>query len=879
VQQQPVAFTHPEKRLFPSGFTKGEMIQYYLKVAPHLLPHLRDRPITLIRFPDGTRGESFYEKNAPGFAPEWIRTFPVPRREHAGSINYILVNDPPTLAWCANLAAIEFHPFLHRATALDRPTHVAFDLDPGEGADLLTCIEVAQLLRALCGELGLKLFPKVSGSKGLQLYVPLNTEVTYDATQPFAKAMAELLERRHPQLIVSRMPKVLRQGRVLIDWSQNSAAKTTVAVYSLRAKRDAPFVSVPVEWRELERALAERDPAALSFSPAAVLQRLQRRGDLFAPVLTLKQQLPAAFRKLGRAPPRHGALQRYAEKRDFARTREPAPSGPRRSRQGSTRRFVIQKHAASHLHYDFRLEMGGTLKSWAVPKGVPYELGVRRSAFQVEDHPIDYLEFEGTIPAGQYGGGTVMVWDIGTYELIDGNYGKGDLKLWLDGRKLRGEWHLFRIKSEESKPVWLIQKAGEPMRALTARQDDRSAVTGRSMAKIASDNDAQWQSNRGPAAEARAHARALAPAASDVTDARAPGLKARRGAPAARSRRAPATPAPHFVEPAQPVLVEVLPDGPEWRYEIKWDGFRALAVKAGDQVQLLSRRNKSLAAEFAPIVEQLRALPGEAFLLDGEIVALTADGKPSFQALQQRGSRAATLVYYAFDLLHLDGEDLAPAPLTERQERLEQLVAGSNVRVSRALEGDATAVLAAVRGLGLEGVVAKRRDAPYPRAGRDDWQKVRLSLAQEFVIGGFKPGMKPFESVLVGYYEAGRLRFAGKVRPGFRPRSREEIWRLIEPLQIAACPFSDLPDAERKGPWGEGITAEDMKTLRWVKPTIVVRISFTEWTRHGHLRHAAFDGVRPDKRARDVRREVPADGRAPAASRAARTRPKPPRRG
>jgi bifunctional non-homologous end joining protein LigD len=884
-----VAFTHPEKRLFPSGFTKGEVIQYYLHVAPHLLPHLRDRPITLIRFPDGTHGESFYEKNAPGFAPEWIRTFPVPRREHEGSINYILVNDPPTLAWCANLAALEFHPFLHRVPALERPTHVAFDLDPGEGADLLTCIEVAQLLRALCDELGLKLFPKVSGSKGLQLYVPLNTEVTYDATQPFAKAMAELLERRHPQLIVSRMPKALRHGRVLIDWSQNSAAKTTVAVYSLRAKRDAPFVSMPVEWRELERAHADRDAASLSFTPDAALQRLQRRGDLFAPVLKLKQQLPAAFRELARRPARHGPLQRYAEKRDFARTAEPAPAPPRRSRQGSTRRFVIQKHAASHLHYDFRLEMGGTLKSWAVPKGVPYELGVRRSAFQVEDHPIDYLEFEGTIPQGQYGGGTVMVWDIGTYELIDGNYGKGDLKLWLDGRKLRGEWHLFRIKSEESKPVWLIQKAGEPMRALTARQDDRSAVSGRSLAKIAADNDAQWQSNRGRAAEARARIRAsTAAAAPDAAEARTKTKKAGGAAPAdpsaakpvakpkppaAKPRRghAPVS-SPQFVEPAQPVLVAALPDGPEWRYEIKWDGFRALALKAGDQVQLLSRRHNSLAAEFAPIVAQLRALPGETFLLDGEIVALTADGKPSFQALQQRGSRAATLVYYAFDLLHVDGQDLAAAPLTERQERLEQLVVGTDVRVSRALEGDAATVLAAVRRLGLEGVVAKRRDAPYPRGGSDDWQKVRLSLAQEFVIGGFKPGMQPFESVLVGYYEAGRLRFAGKVRPGFRARSRDEVWRLIEPLQVDTCPFVDLPDAERKGPWGEGITAEDMQTLRWVKPEIVVRVSFTEWTRHGHLRHAAFEGLRADKSPREVVREQAAESTGPARARAERKR-------
>lgn len=866
-----ITFTHPEKRLFPSGFTKGDMVEYYLRIAPHLLPHLRDRPITLIRFPDGARGGSFYEKNAPGFAPEWIRRFPVPRREHAGSINYILVNDAETLAWCANLAAIEFHPFLHRAPALDRPTHVAFDLDPGEGADVLTCVEVAVLLREVCDGLGLQVWPKVSGSKGLQLYVPLNTEVTYGATQPFAKAVAELLEQRHPKLVVSRMAKALRRGRVLIDWSQNSAAKTTVAVYSLRAKRDAPFVSMPVDWRELERAHARGDASLLAFTPAAALQRVKRRGDLFAPVLKLKQTLPKAFRQLaGTAAGGRGALQRYAEKRDFSRTAEPAGASPRRSRQGGTRRFVIQKHAASHLHYDFRLEMEGTLKSWAVPKGVPYELGVRRSAFQVEDHPIEYLEFEGTIPAGQYGGGTVMVWDLGTYELIGGHHGKGDLKLWLEGRKLRGEWHLFRIKSEENKPVWLIQKAGAPMRPLTARQEDRSVLTRRSMARIAADNDAQWQSDRPAKIATPAIAAEETPANADAAPRTAGPVP--RAAAGRKLRPGPRVTPPPLIEPAQPRLVAALPAGAEWRYEIKWDGYRALALKAGGVVQLVSRRHKTLAAEFPSIVEQLRAVGGDSYLIDGEIVALTADGRPSFQALQQRGARAATLVYYAFDLLHVDGENLAAAPLSERQDRLERLVAGSALRVSRALEGDAATVLAAVRQLGLEGVVAKRRDAAYPRPGSDDWQKVRLSLAQEFVVGGFRPGMKPFESVLVGYYDGGRLRFAGKVRPGFRARTRDEVWRLIEPLQTGDCPFVDLPDAERKGPWGEGITAEDMKTLRWVKPRVVVRIAFTEWTRHGHLRHAAYEGLRPDKVAADVVRESPPPAPASPAAQPDRVR-------
>jgi bifunctional non-homologous end joining protein LigD len=511
-----VKFSNLDKPLFPEvGFTKGEMIRYYVEVAPFILPHLKDRPVTLIRFPDGVRGESFYEKNAPRFAPAWIKTFAVPRQHHEGTINYILINDARTLAWCANLASIELHPFLHRARSLDTPTHVAFDLDPGEGTDILTCAEAAFLVKEVLDGLELQSFPKVSGSKGVQIYVPLNGRATYEVTQSFAKAVAELLEQKHAKKIVSNMAKALRKNRVLIDWSQNSRAKTTVCVYSMRGKREAPFISMPVTWKELQSAIKTKDPAKLSFTPEAALKRLAKIGDLFAPVLTLKQRLPAAFanrtkaistsklktekaaeKRARKSPPT--ALRAYEKKRDFTVTAEPAPASSKstKGKASEARRFVIQKHAASHLHYDFRLEMGGTLKSWAVPKGLPYELGVKRSAFEVEDHPLDYLRFEGTIPKGQYGGGTVMVWDIGTYEVLEGSYEKGKLALLLNGKKLRGEWHIFRIRSDESKPVWLIIKSDKPMKPLSARSEDQSVLTRRSMAKIAADNDAQWQSKR-----------------------------------------------------------------------------------------------------------------------------------------------------------------------------------------------------------------------------------------------------------------------------------------------------------------------------------------------------------------------------------------------
>jgi len=483
------------KVLFPQGqITKAEIIDYYIQIAKYLLPHLERRPVTLKRYPNGALGEFFYEKDAPGFTPEWVETFPVPRRESGGAIRYIVVNDRATLVWLANLANLEIHPFLHRAPHIDRPTSIVFDLDPGDGADLLTCAEVAFLIRHLLKRLGLESFVKVSGSKGLQVYVPLNGKATYELTQPFAKAVSELLAKDHPALIVSEMAKKLRAKKVLIDWSQNTDFKTTVAVYSLRAKTAVPYVSLPITWEELETSAKRKNADSLAFEMKAALQRINKVGDLFKNVLSLKQQLPSAVLKhlTGKAPK---SLTAYTRKRDFTKTAEPAPNAVSRSKQGSRRRFVIQKHAATHLHYDFRLEMQDVLKSWAVPKGPPYAKGERRLAMPTEDHPLDYLEFEGVIPKDQYGGGTVMVWDIGTYELLGGNYYKGHLRFHLSGSKLKGEWELVQWKNKE-RATWLLIKVAATMRPISKKRDDTSAISKRSMKDIAQAADATWASDR-----------------------------------------------------------------------------------------------------------------------------------------------------------------------------------------------------------------------------------------------------------------------------------------------------------------------------------------------------------------------------------------------
>ncbi len=274
-----------------AGFTKGQVIDYYARIADVLVPHLRARPLTLKRYPNGIAESFFYEKRCPGHRPEWVRTAPIWSGRNEGEIDYCLCNDRATLIWLAQLAALELHPSLSLADEIERPTVLAFDLDPGAPAEILDCCRVGLRLRDLFSRVGLESFPKTSGSKGLQVYVPLNAEITYDQTKPFAHAVAQALERNDPDLVVSRMAKNLRKGKVLVDWSQNDEHKTTVAVYSLRA-RERPTVSTPLAWDEVERALSDEDPGSLTFEADQVLERVAERGDLFSPVLELTQELP-----------------------------------------------------------------------------------------------------------------------------------------------------------------------------------------------------------------------------------------------------------------------------------------------------------------------------------------------------------------------------------------------------------------------------------------------------------------------------------------------------------------------------------------------------------------------------------------------------------
>ena len=320
VEGKRLSLSNLDKVLYPaSGFTKGQVIDYYARIAPALLPHLHGRPVTMKRYPDGVDSEYFYEKNAPKHRPDWVQTAPIWSRHNRRHINFLLVDDLPTLTWLANLASLEIHPSLALASDINQPSMMVFDLDPGAPANIVQCAQVGIWLRDIFEHWGLACFPKTSGSKGLQVYVPLNTPTTYDVTKPFANALARLLEHDHPELVVSDMKKEVRTGKVFVDWSQNDEHKTTISVYSLRA-REHPTVSTPVTWDEVERCLKKKDASLLVFEAGQVVERFEKMGDLHAPVLKLKQKLPDL--RAAASAPHPGTVDPAAQTED-----EPAADG------------------------------------------------------------------------------------------------------------------------------------------------------------------------------------------------------------------------------------------------------------------------------------------------------------------------------------------------------------------------------------------------------------------------------------------------------------------------------------------------------------------------------------------------------------------------
>jgi bifunctional non-homologous end joining protein LigD len=334
IQGRNLKLSNLEKVLYPAvGFNKKDVIDYYVRIAPAILPHLAGRALTRKRYPDGVEGEPFFEKNAPMHRPDWVETAPVWSDRNRRTIHYVLANDLPTLVWLANLAALELHPSLARASALECPTEMVFDLDPGPPATIVECCQVGLWLRAIFEHFGLESFPKTSGSKGLQIYVPLNTPTTFDATKQFSRLLAQWLEQEHPELVLSDMNKRARVGKIFVDWSQNDEHKTTIGVYSLRA-RERPTVSTPVTWEEVERTRKKKDPGLLVFEAKQVISRFEKLGDVFEPLLELRQKLPDLKATAAEAAAGAKMPQPAAAKLDAEAGGKPAAKHPARKKRG-----------------------------------------------------------------------------------------------------------------------------------------------------------------------------------------------------------------------------------------------------------------------------------------------------------------------------------------------------------------------------------------------------------------------------------------------------------------------------------------------------------------------------------------------------------------
>jgi len=503
-------------------------------------------------------------------------------------------------------------------------------------------------------------------------------------------------------------------------------------------------------------------------------------------------------------------LKIYRAKRDFSRTAEPQGGAPQQNDEPT---FVVQEHHARRLHYDFRLEVDGVMPSWAVPKGPSYDPKVKRLAVHVEDHPLDYQQFEGTIPKGEYGGGAVIVWDRGTYRNITEHDGRpvpmreaidrGHVSIWLEGTKLHGGWSLTRTaKPGDRQDAWIMIK----------RNDEH------------------------------------ADPAKDVTATEPASVKSRRTVEAVKQdanadtwTRAVAT----WTPPMLAELTKTMPGKAGWQCERKLDGLRAEAVRNGDQVELWSRGHQSFNRRFPHIVEALAALPVDNFTLDGEIVAMEGD-RTSFSLLQRPGSTAEP-VYFVFDVLHLLGNDTTGLPQADRTGLLHQLLEdGDAVRTVETLKGDPTELLAKACKAGWEGLIAKHTDGPY-RSGRShDWLKLKCSAGQELVIGGWtdpQGARTHFGALLVGVYDDhGHLRYAGKVGTGFDAATLADLHQRLTKLARDTPPFVDPPR---------------LKTAHWAEPRLVGNVAFTEWTGDGKLRHPRFEGLRPDKDPHTVVRERP----------------------
>ncbi|HEU4527827.1 MAG TPA: non-homologous end-joining DNA ligase [Actinomycetota bacterium] len=709
------------------GYTKGDLIAYYHNVAEMILPHLRERPLTMKRMPDGLAGGFFYEKTAPSHTPDWIARCTVASEDAKdGAIGYLMVNDLPTLLYVANLGCIEMHPLHSRCDAVETPDYLFFDLDPME-ATFEQVLRVALHVRAALDALGLRSYPKTSGATGVQIYVPVERGYSYEQVRDFVGAVGRMIERADRDNVTMAWRIERRTGKVFIDHNMNRSGANISAVYSMRPEPGATL-STPLTWDEVEAGLTPQD-----FRIDTVWERFAELGELFEPVRTSPQDLGAALEALGLPSERAVSVARtsaeviaaskdpdlaeYLRKRTFGPggTSEPPPGEVR----GDGNSFVIHKHRATRLHYDVRLERAGALPSWAVPRGLPTQPGDKRLAVRTEDHPLEYGSFEGTIPEGHYGAGEVRIFDDGWYEPLEWTDTKVTFR--LHGRRYPGlEFHFVKTRTD-----WLAFLGSRQTEPLIPSPPSFAPMLAEGGWK-AFDDDRWWFEPKFDGIRSTTYM---------TTDATR--LVTRRGR-------------------------DVSAQYPELRMVH----------------ELVNQVNAVIDAEIMAFDEDGR----------NSFEALQQRMNLANEREIKRAAQKVPVAMVAFDLLWLDGRDVTGLSLEERRELLAQVVEeDERLQLITHVQGSGTAFAKTATSLELEGVVAKRRGSRYlPGRRSPDWRKIKLTNTQDCVVLGWTPGQGgragSFGALLVGAYDDGELRWVGQVGTGFTGAMLDRLMGSLEPL-------------------------------------------------------------------------------------------------
>lgn len=761
VGKRQIEVSNLDKLLFPEDhIVKAQLLQYYLKLAPTILAHVKGRPLSLVRYPDGIGGESFFQKNRPTWAPTWLEHVTLGQEAK----DYVIATEAASLAWLANLACVEIHQMHSRAPHFDRPDYIVYDLDPPEGFKFPAVAELAMEFKEHLESFGYHPFVKTTGRKGLHILTPIEAKAGFETAFEAARAIAAPFVDAHPSAMTLHIKKEFRRGKVLLDIYRNRPSQTIVSAYSVRGLPGAP-VSTPLQWEDLSSI---ESPAALALHN--VPERVLQNGDPWeaidayaVPLHTERPSRPAKKAlKPGRTYKTAEQLEQYSEKRRFDKTPEPAPAPT----AGTGSAFVVHRHHASRLHYDLRLEQNGVLKSWAVPKGLPPRPGIMRLAVQVEDHPLEYVHFEGAIPKGQYGGGMMWKFAQGRYEITkekkDGFYFR------LQSQELTAEYRTHRTKENQ----WLLERVD--------------------VAQI------DWL---------RDH-----------------------------------------VEPMLAQAARDLPASPDYLYEVKWDGIRALISLDEGELKIHGRNGTDLTRQFPELLNAEESFRATAGLFDGEIVCLYPNGKPNFtnvihrmqqtsDGAIQRAQARFPAVCYVFDCLYLDGRAIVGEPLTRRREWLLDAVRKGGVyRVSEAVEEGAP-FLAAVKELGLEGVMAKKRRSPYlPGKRSDAWLKIKTRQTTECAIIGYTQGkgdrQSTFGALHLARAASGELAYVGKVGGGFDEDSLQTVWAALKKLKVIQRPVKAKP--------------LDDSSSTWVEPKLLCEVRYASLTPDGLLREPVFVRLRPD---------------------------------